>query len=304
MKTYTSFPQECCIFWIGSILPGLPGQFFFHDFFHYAFGVSTNFIPWAPRITARGSRSARSMGFREAEVTFPPTYKYIPGGSWMAIPSGGGTCVVRCFTGAPNWSLCFFWGGLYSYFIYVYIYIIYIWYIYYIIWYIFMRLRGCFFSKTTGPKVRQIYPATFITSGGDLSIQRTPAWCDRVLFCHELSASDVAERVSGNNQVEVEVVEYDSYPLRYTSCSVGTCGELMHPFFGGLHDVQCSQKVSKSNICKDSFSHFISLLKSSINSCMVSEGFSKWNLPTHFSTKFIMYSHHPVFFTWITHQKL
>lgn len=82
-------------------------------------------------ITARGSRSARSMGFREAEVTFPPTYKYIP--------------------------------------------------------------------------------------GGDLSIQRTPAWCDRVLFCHELSASDVAERVSGNNQVEVEVVEYDSYPLRYTS---------------------------------------------------------------------------------------
>ena len=96
-----------------------------------------------------------------------------------------------------------------------------------------MRLRGCFSSKTTGPKVRQVYPATFITSGGDLSIQRTPAWCDRVLFCHELSASDVAERVSGNNQVEVEVVEYDSYPLRYTSCSVGTCGELMHPFFGG-----------------------------------------------------------------------
>lgn len=219
----------------------------------------------------------------------------------MAIPSGGGTCVVRCFTGAPHWSLCFFFWGACIAILYTYIYI---WYILYIIWYIFMRLRGCFFSKTTGPKVRQVYPATFITSGGDLSIQRTPAWCDRVLFCHELSASDVAERVSGNNQVEVEVVEYDSYPLRYTSCSVGTCGELMHPFFGGLHDVQCSQKVSKSNICKDSFSHFISLLKSSRNSCMVSEGFSKWNLPTHFSTKFIMYSHHPLFFTWITHQKL
>lgn len=105
------------------------------------FGVSTNFIPWAPRITARGSRSARSMGFREAEVTFPPTYKYIPGGSWMAIPSGGGTCVVRCFTGAPNWSLCFFWGGLYSYFIYVYIYMIYI--IYNMI-YIY-EIKGMFF---------------------------------------------------------------------------------------------------------------------------------------------------------------
>ena len=32
------------------------------------------------RINGRGLRSARSMGFREAEVTFPPTYKYIPGG--------------------------------------------------------------------------------------------------------------------------------------------------------------------------------------------------------------------------------
>ena len=227
----------------------------------------------------------------------PLTNTYQAGRGWRFHPEEG--LVLSDVLQEPQIGVCvFFWGGLYSYFIYVCIYI-YIWYIY-----IFMRLRGCFFSKTTGPKVRQVYPATFITSGGDLSIQRTPAWCDRVLFCHELSASDVAERVSGNNQVEVEVVEYDSYPLRYTSCSVGTCGELMHPFFGGLHDVQCSQKVSKSNICKDSFSHFISLLKSSRNSCMVSEGFSKWNLPTHFSTKFIMYSHHPLFFTWITHQKL
>ena len=87
-------------FWIGSILP----CFFFPWFFPLRILV---FQQTYPRITARGSRSARSMGFREAEVTFPPTYKYIPGGSWMAIPSGG-TCVVRCFTGAPNWSLCFF----------------------------------------------------------------------------------------------------------------------------------------------------------------------------------------------------
>lgn len=46
-------------------------------------------------------------------------------------------------------------------------------------------------------------------SGGDLSSQRTPAWCDRVLF-RLGQKEDHAEST-------VEVVEYDSYPLKYTS---------------------------------------------------------------------------------------
>lgn len=80
-------------------------------------------------------RCARSLGFREAEVTFPPTYKYVVG-------------------------------------------------------------------------------------GGDLSPARTPAWCDRVIYRFEPSATDVAKRVLNPNivQHEVEVVEYDSYgDLRRTS---------------------------------------------------------------------------------------
>eukprot|EP00439_Symbiodinium_sp_Y106_P055204 s4102_g7.t1 len=80
-------------------------------------------------------RCARSLGFREAEVTFPPTYKYVVG-------------------------------------------------------------------------------------GGDLSPARTPAWCDRVIYRFEPSATDVAKRVLNPSivQHEVEVVEYDSYgDLRRTS---------------------------------------------------------------------------------------
>lgn len=85
-------------------------------------------------INSRGPRSARSMGFREAEVTFPPTYKYIP--------------------------------------------------------------------------------------GGGLSSQRTPAWCDRVLFRHEPSASSraaVSDNEDENAEPTVMVVDYDSYPLKFTS---------------------------------------------------------------------------------------
>eukprot|EP00913_Durusdinium_trenchii_P006744 g6340.t1 len=72
------------------------------------------------------------MGFREAEVTFPPTYKYIPGSD-------------------------------------------------------------------------------------DLSPQRTPAWCDRVIFRHELHATQVAQRVLDSEAEAVRVVDYDAYPLRRSS---------------------------------------------------------------------------------------
>lgn len=79
-----------------------------------------------------GRLKARQMGFREAEVTFPPTYKYIPGSD-------------------------------------------------------------------------------------DLSPQRTPAWCDRVIFRHELHATQVAQRVLDSEAEAVRVVDYDAYPLRRSS---------------------------------------------------------------------------------------
>lgn len=76
---------------------------------------------------------------------------------------------------------------------------------------------------------REIYHFYDLTlSGGGLSSQRTPAWCDRILFRHE-----PAQAVSFSNDDEdvedvertVEVVEYDSYPLKFTS-SWAFCHEL------------------------------------------------------------------------------
>ena len=80
-------------FWMTTMADGPPnpGTFFsctFKFWFRDILGVIPpsfwDILMWpgSPiemRINGRGARSARSMGFREAEVTFPPTYKYVPG---------------------------------------------------------------------------------------------------------------------------------------------------------------------------------------------------------------------------------
>lgn len=67
--------------------------------------------------------------------------------------------------------------------------------------------------------VQVTFPATYKyqLNSDDFNLQRTPAWCDRVLYRHEVSADEVARRVVGDSPPEVEVVDYDSFPLRKTS---------------------------------------------------------------------------------------